>query len=184
MDFKGKNKERCFSKQDVENNYDRHLDGTDNQCILAQSCRLLVATTDFLFYTSYEELDEGSIKPTGIHRMTLTSPPEEITIQDKGGMSGFNVEGNTFYYIDDTQSYAGPIIKSSLDGKNSSIVLKGHCALPGVAGNWILLVKTLYPAGYPDDKDHFGDLEGTISMLYNQESREWISIEEPLYSTE
>jgi hypothetical protein len=162
--------------------YEMSLDGTDNQCILAQSCRLLVATPDFLFYTPYEELDEGSIKPTGIHRITLTNPQEEITIQNKGGMSGFNVEGDAFYYIDDTQSYTVPLMKSSLNGENSSIVIEGYCSYPSVSSNWILIVKTLYPGIYPEDKDHFGDFEGTIVMLFNQESKEWISIEEPLYS--
>jgi hypothetical protein len=162
--------------------YKMNLDGTNSHCILEQSCRLLVATTDYLFFTPYEELDKGSIKPTGIHRITLTNPQEEITLQNEGGMSGFSVEGDEFYYIDDTQSYAGPIIKSSLDGKNPSIILKGHCALPEIAGNWILLVKTIFYLGYPEDKDHFGDFEGTIVMLFNQESKEWISIEEPLYA--
>jgi hypothetical protein len=161
--------------------YEMNLDGTNNQRILAESCRLLVASTEFLFYSTYSKLEDGNLMPTGIHRMNRTNPSETITLLDKGGMSGINVEGDTFYYIDDSQSFAGPLMKSSLQGENSSIVIEGHCATPSVSSNWILIVKTLYPGIYPEDMDHFGSQMDSILMLFNQKSKEWISIEEPLY---
>ncbi|MCK5848374.1 MAG: DUF5050 domain-containing protein [Caldisericia bacterium] len=157
------------------------IDGTNKKLFLAESCRLLVATNDYLFYSTIKIIDERRVQPKGIHRITRSDPSEIITIQNKGGMSGINVQNNSFYYVDDSLASARPIMKSNLMGENSNIVIDGYCGIPDVSGDWISLVKTLVPYMYEVDKVHFGDKQDAIYMLYNQTSQEWISIEEPLY---
>jgi len=161
--------------------YEMSLDGSNNHCILEQSCRSLVATTDYLFYSTYIKLENGNTKPRGIHRMNRTNPLETITIQKQGGFGGINVQGDSLYFIDDSESFAGPLMKSSLHGEDSTVIINGHCAIPEITDHWITTVKTLYPTIYSEDRAHFDFQTGTIFMLFNQESKEWISVEEPLY---